>query len=291
MGVYLEPTDDGLPMRDAGSWAEEKLDYLTRYIWAFETSMREKPWRGRYYIDLMAGPGKNRVRETGNILLGSPLLALTTEFPFTRYHFAELDQDYVRALSRRCSESPLSDRVRIHSGDANVVTDEIVREIEASDRQWMPSHWHNLCLAFIDPEGFEIEWETVAKLARMRKMDLIVNFPIGGMNRFMPTAIANDAETAIDSFFGGREWRGIYLRFKDSPRLARELLNLYRSNLVAMEYKVTMGEDTGDEVLIRNSQRNTPMYYLMFASKHDLGNTFWKQITRRNVRGQMSFDW
>ncbi len=291
MGACLSPTDDGLPMRSAGSWVEEKLDYLSRYIWAFETSMREKPWRGRYYIDLLAGPGKNQVRETGKVLLGSPLLALTTEFPFTRYHFVELDESNLRVLSQRCSESPLWNRVRMHPGDANVATDEIVREIESEDRRWMLEKWHNLCLAFIDPEGFEIEWETIAKLARMRRMDLIINFPIGGMNRLMPTAVSHDADSVVDSFFGGREWREIYMRFKDSPRLARELLNLYRGKLVTLEYKVTLGEDTGDEVLIRNAQRNTPMYYLMFASKHDLGNTFWRQITRRNVRGQMTFDW
>lgn len=45
MNNYLIPEDDGLLMRPAGAWAEEKLDYLNRYINVFETAMyrtREK---------------------------------------------------------------------------------------------------------------------------------------------------------------------------------------------------------------------------------------------------------
>jgi len=89
MQRYLEPQDDGLLTRSSGSWAVSKLDYLARYIDVFETSMRQK-WAIRNYIDLMAGPGKDRVRDSGAILLGSPLLALVTRYPFTGYFFVDL---------------------------------------------------------------------------------------------------------------------------------------------------------------------------------------------------------
>jgi hypothetical protein len=75
MGTYLQPQDDGLPTRESGSWVVEKLDYLKRYIDVFETSMRDKLWRRRHYIDLFAGPGKCSVPK-GAVYLGSPLLAL-----------------------------------------------------------------------------------------------------------------------------------------------------------------------------------------------------------------------
>ena len=94
---YLKPEDDGLPLRAAGPWAQEKLDYLARYIAVFESSMHAK-WRVRNYVDLLAGPGKNRIRDTGAVILGSPLLALTTRYPFTGYHFVELDPGHAEAL-------------------------------------------------------------------------------------------------------------------------------------------------------------------------------------------------
>ena len=73
---YLKPIADGLPMRQSGTWAKAKLDYVNRYIAVFETSMRNK-WERRNYIDIFAGPGKNQVRDTDEVLLGSPPVSYT----------------------------------------------------------------------------------------------------------------------------------------------------------------------------------------------------------------------
>lgn len=97
MYTYLKKTEDGLPMRQTGRCAAVKLDYLRRYIDVFETSMRKK-WSFRNYIGLLAGPGKNLVEETGEVMLGSPLLALTTQYPFTGYYFVEQEEENARAL-------------------------------------------------------------------------------------------------------------------------------------------------------------------------------------------------
>lgn len=79
MEDYLLPVDVGLPMRAAGQWAKAKLDYLARHIDVFETSMCQC-WTLRNYVDLQAGTGKNRMRTSGEVVLGSPLLALTTTY-------------------------------------------------------------------------------------------------------------------------------------------------------------------------------------------------------------------
>ena len=134
MEVYLQPENDGLPVRDAGSWAKAKLDYLARYISVFETSMRQI-WSIRHYIDLFAGPGKNCIRDSGEIVLGSPLLALTTSFPFTGCFFAELMPVNADALQRRCKASPHYNRVHTLTGDSNVVVNDIVSQIVRLDRE------------------------------------------------------------------------------------------------------------------------------------------------------------
>jgi three-Cys-motif partner protein len=105
----LEPQNDGLPMRASGLWAREKLDYLERYVGVFITSMRKKPWRAIHYIDLFAGPGKCR-SETGEVYLGSPLIALQTAQPFDRYFYVDLDEQNITALKQRCAASSLQDR-------------------------------------------------------------------------------------------------------------------------------------------------------------------------------------
>lgn len=285
MSKYLKPEDDGLPMRPSGGWAAAKLDYLARYINTFETSMRAK-WPQRHYIDLMAGPGKNKVRGSEQVLLGSPLLALTTKFPFTRYYFVESSEANVAALQERCAALPNTADVKIKMGDCNVLVHEIVADVQQAGA--------SLNLAFLDPEGFELHWATVAKLASVRKMDLIINYPQGGFNRFARQSLQKQEKTAIDDFFGDYQWRDIFRAQQHgttSKGLHRQLIDLYKRKLNQMGYVEVMG---GDEILqtveplMRNS-RQAPLYRLLFASKHQLGLNFWKEVTARDMYGQRSF--
>jgi hypothetical protein len=50
--------------------------------------------------------------------------------------------------------------------------------------------------------------------------------------------------------------------------------------------EVRRDDEVGDEPLMRNVKRKAPLYRLLFASKHPLGETFWRAITRRDVHGQ-----
>jgi len=278
----LQPQEDDLLMRETGAWAAEKLDYLARYIDVFETSMRQK-WPVRCYIDLLAGPGKNVVRDSGAILLGSPLLALTTVYPFTGYFFTDILDENTKALQQRCTASPHSQRVDIRTGDCNDLVNDIVARIKRDDR-------HSLNLAFLDPAGMELQWKTVARLATVRRMDLIINYPQGGLNRSMPQAFETKGQTSVDDFFGSREWREIYQDWQNRESLLgihRRLIDFYRERLQDLGYTEVLRDDqVGDEPLIRNARRRAPLYRLLFASKHPLGHDFWHKVTRRDIHGQ-----
>jgi three-Cys-motif partner protein len=284
--TLLQPEDDGLAMRPAGKWAIEKLDYLARYIDLFQRGMRNK-WPYRNYIDLMAGPGKNRIKGSTRVLLGSPLLALTTGVPFNQYFFVDTKRKNVDALRRRCDASMYTRRVWIESGDCNAIVDSVVEKIRRDDSQ-------SLNLAFLDPEGFEMHWATVAKLASLKRMDLIINFPQLGLKRLMGPVIANEEWPIIDLFFGSKEWREIYGAYQKGElrkiMLVRRIIDHYRDNLEQLGYpEIQQGHDLfGTEPVMRNGQ-SAQLYRLLFASKHDRGNDFWAKITRRNAHGQGSF--
>lgn len=291
MESYLQSQEDGLLMRPSGSWVAEKLDYLERYINIFETSMHSKPWRKRHYIDLFAGPGKCLVSETGAVYLGSPLLSLTTPHPFTDYFFVDMDSDNIATLRQRCSVSSLHNRVQYFVGDSNLVVREIVEHILAVDREHIPGRWSSLNLAFLDPEGLELCWETVAILARPYTMDLIIHYPQGGLNRYMGQAFEAEEQTAADLFFGGTEWRKIYEKWRSKQTrfgIHRLLMDHYKEKLQDLGYKEAFRDDeVGDEPLIRNAKRKAPLYRLLFASKHPLGHDFWQKVICRDVHGQM----
>jgi three-Cys-motif partner protein len=289
MEEYLETEDDGLLMRPSGPWAVTKLDYLARYINIFETSMRNKPWRKRHYIDLFAGPGKCFIPEKNSVLIGSPLIALTTIYPFTDYFFVEKETDNVSALKKRCEKSPLFDHIQFRIDDSNDVINEIIKYILKVDNERIPDKWSSLNLAFLDPDGLELKWETLVTLAQPYSMDLIIHYSQMGLSRAMPNVFREEKFTAVDAFFGGLEWRKIY---EDSKRngkhfIHRQLMDFYKEKLQSLGYKeVLLDDEVNDEPLIRNAKTNAPLYRLIFASKNPLGHDFWQKVTRRDVHGQ-----
>ena len=164
--------DDGFPIRVFGPWTSVKLDYLRRYIYMFETSMRDRPWRQRNYIDLFAGSGKYREEKRGPVLLGSALIALSTEYPFTNLYLADANVENIEGLKSRCK--PSQSQLKYYAGDANIVVDNVVSEIADVDSRRISGKWSSLNLAFLDPDGLELEWSTVTKLASLFTMDLII---------------------------------------------------------------------------------------------------------------------
>ena len=288
MNTYLEPEDDSLPMRKSGPWVVEKLHYLRQYIDVFTTSMHAKPWRAMHYIDLFAGPGKCFVRENRTVHLGSPLLSLQTRYPFRRLFFAELESANINALKRRCRSSPRFSRIQFFEGDSNVRVHEIVQRISDLDGEYIEGRWSSINVAFLDPEGLELCWETVATLATVSRMDLIIHYPEMGLNRMMSKVLALDRDTLVDAFFGDREWRSIYRAQQGRRGIHRKLLDHYKGKLSDLGYaEVIGGDEVGYEPVVRNVKRRAPLYRVVFASKDPLGHEFWDKVTSRDAHGQL----
>jgi len=260
---YLQPVDDGLPARPSNDYARYKLKALETYLQIAPTAVKNSNWRDMYFIDLQAGPGKNRI-ET-EILLGSPLLSLSLKQPFTQYRFNDMDAKMVEALQTRVSASPLKDRVKIYNGDVNEVVDIVCDEIATRDKQFIKGMWSCFNVAFLDPEGLELHWDTVAKLARMKRMDLIINISTMGISRLEGV----QQNERIDRFFGSTQWRDCNTR--------RELINLYRQQLEPFEYYIDENPELPFHDISFKNSKNSEVYRLIFASKHPLGDNFWRK--------------
>jgi len=163
--------------------------------------------------------------------------------------------------------------------------------ILAVDRdRTLGNKWSSLNLAFLDPDGLELRWETIVTLARPYTMDLIIHYPQGGLNRYMGKAFESEEQTAVDFFFGDTEWRKIYEKWRNKKThlgIHRLLMDYYKERLQDLGYKEALRDDeVGDEPLIRNATRRAPLYRLLFASKHPLGHDFWRKVTQRDIHGQ-----
>lgn len=291
MDKYLLPEDDGLPARGSGEWVKEKLFYIQRYIDIFETAMRQKSWRRRIYIDLFAGPGKCIIRGTNEYLLGSPLLALRTQYPFTDYYFGDLEQHNIEYLVERSKGSKVTQN-HIHPliGDANLKVKQVVEDIKQSDKPFIQGVGSCLNLAFLDPEGLELEWATVEALGEMKTMDLIIHYSQSGLTRNLDRYFEMGEDTVIDRFFGDRNCRNVYkdaLLRRETVGTHRMLIDYYKAKLAKLGYVVINDrQQTVREPLIRNTETHAPLYRLVFASKHPLGNKIWNEVTSKNFYGQ-----
>jgi spore photoproduct lyase len=276
----IENASDGLPIRCVGLWSKDKYFYLKRYFEIFTTGMKER-WRGElYYIDLFAGCGKCRVRETCEEIDGSALVSLSVKYPFKKYIMVELDPDVVDALKKRVEKTPYKERVKIIPGDCNEEVEKIIAEIPE----------RSLSLAVVDPTGLHIGFKTLEKLTKDRKIDLVITFPEGMDIKRNLSKYIKQSHSILDNYIGDEGWRRPFQQdIKDINRLTsthieKSLIGYYRDNLGKLGYKEIR---SGDEILIRSSKKNLPLYYLLFASKHPLGHAFWNKISKISPTGQM----
>jgi three-Cys-motif partner protein len=127
----VDVAEDGLFCgQPVGKWAEEKHDRVSFYAKLFSTGMKAK-WDERVYIELYAGAGYSRIRDTTRIIAGSPIRALLLEHPFDKYIFCEKGAEEMEALRARVNRTAPSARVAFIQGDCNERVDDILAEIPA----------------------------------------------------------------------------------------------------------------------------------------------------------------
>ncbi|MEK7793545.1 MAG: three-Cys-motif partner protein TcmP [Candidatus Hydrogenedentota bacterium] len=199
-----------------GDWTREKLDIVGRYLTAYSLALKNKPFR-KIYIDAFAGTGYRVERDTekdsDEILLvpnaietveftdGSARIALKTEPPFDEYVFIEKSRRRIDELEKLRAEFPtLSDNIRIHHDDCNDCLQRVCRETD----------WKNeRAVAFLDPFGMQVDWETVRAIAETEAMDLWTLFPLGvGVNRMLKKNgdIRSSWCERLNKIFGTVDW-------------------------------------------------------------------------------------
>lgn len=173
---FLLSEPDDLPPLRCKSHTFYKLEAIGRYMEAFNQALKNKDWiLERYYIDLQAGRGKVSIGD--KLYLGSPLIALTIDPSFTQYRLNELKTENYEILAKRVAQAARHSRVRLFQRDGNEVVHDICDEINAREAQGkIQGKGSTVNLAFLDPYGLELKWSTVERLARIRRMDLIINF-------------------------------------------------------------------------------------------------------------------
>ena len=161
--------DDGLPTRDSGYWAEDKLWHWNRYVEITTRAMVGKPtWPGGViYVDLFCGPGVCLIRNSKRRIPGSPLIAASAPKQFAKLLLCEIDPSNAAACESRLRSMQAPPSFQMFRGDCNLEIDSIALQIPRGA----------LTLAFLDPTGLHLDMETVRKLSQCGAVDLLILFP------------------------------------------------------------------------------------------------------------------
>ncbi len=195
-----------------GSWTEEKLAIVKKYLQAYATALKRQKFR-KIYIDAFAGTGTRRVKkdmsqpldlfekdpDVTEFLTGSTINALEVNPKFDEYYFIEQDSNKLELLKQTTQNYQHKAIIHYVSDDSNRFLKTLCDKID----------WErNRAVLFLDPFGMELDWSTVEVIASKHAIDVWLLFPIQSVNRLLPNdGVLPDAwKDTLNKFFGNAEW-------------------------------------------------------------------------------------
>ena len=262
-----------------GAWTTQKLEILSRYLDAYTTALKNQGFN-LIYVDAFAGAGVWSPDSTYDIadygeyremVEGSASIALNVaDRSFDRLIFIDKDEECSASL-RELSDSYPGRNIQVVSADANIVLPRICKLMGDFDR----------AVVFLDPFATQVNWSTVEAIAKTRKIDCWILFPLMAIARMMPIQQEPTPalSTQLDRIFGSREhWQRLY---QPDPQFSmfdsdtgqqrssgsEQIAELYRERLDSAFAGVAPTRRT-----LRNSM-NSPIFDLFFAASNPAGAT------------------
>jgi len=262
--------DDGLYTPEVGDWAERKYRLLWHYANLFATSMKHK-WDKRVFIDLFAGAGHARIRGTNRIVQTSSLLALQVTDPFDCYIFCDSDSRCIDSLKERVARLASTSQCFFEPCNVNTSCTDLINDV--------PTHGPQnkvLSFCFIDPFKLaDIRFETIKSLSS-RFVDFLIHIP--AMDPIRNEGIYySEISTIVAAYLGIAEWRD--LRSIGDQTIPFDVFIANRLDSQMRELGYHHG-GISENVMIRSTDRNLPLYRLGFYSRNPLGEKFWKEAKK-----------
>jgi three-Cys-motif partner protein len=274
-------TDD-LPVGEVGEWALLKHDYLKRYIDVSRAARRKflngkngnRPG-GATYIDLFCGAGRSRIKNTGELVDGSAIVAwkasVASSTPFSKIYVCDADPGNLDACVARLKalDAPVEGFALEAIDAAPIVTQSILEK-----------HPYGLHFAFLDPFNLEtLDFSLIQQLSKVKRMDLLIHVSAMDLQRNLLSNL-DSKKSIFDQFSPG--WRESVDTHGTQEVVRVRLLEFWRSKLKALNVW-----PSSKHRLISGSI-GQPLYWLILAASHDLAHQFWD--TASNPEGQDKFD-
>lgn len=263
--TQVEP--DGLPYNDVGNWTEEKHRLVAYYAAQFSGAMKDK-FQKRVYIELYAGAGYSRIRESARIIPGSPINALTLKEPFDKYIFCEADDKKRAALEVRIRRHAATNSdVTVVPGDCDT---NIANILNAIPRHSKTNKVLSLC--FVDPDDIGIKFATLRALGTNRMVDFVVLLALY-MDALRAEQHYVKNTVKVDQLLGTALW---HQRWQEAKHKGGNFPHFLAHEFIgSME---TMGYIPPPFYSMRKVfyyEKNYPLYAVGLFSRHPLAYKLW----------------
>jgi three-Cys-motif partner protein len=161
-----------------GPWTEDKINIFVKYLKAYLTIMSNQRFE-LIYFDGFAGCGEIESENYNTLIEGvaSKVLNIVHKKKFDFYYLIEKDPKIANKLKKLVDEH-FSDfkNVYIIEDDCNVKLKDLANYLRKN----------SFCraLAFIDPYGLEVNWESLSIFKELG-VDMWILIPTGGVNRML----------------------------------------------------------------------------------------------------------
>lgn len=200
MNLISEP-----PTTYGGSWTEKKLEILERYIDAYTTALKNKPFQ-LIYIDAFAGTGyvETQDEDAKDFIHGSAARAVgITDKAFDELIFIEKDPNRCCELES-LRQAHLDRDIQIENLDANEYFNNLHQDWD-----------YRRGVLFLDPFATQVEWSTIETIANFNALDTWILFPTYAVARILPTSrkpddISSGWADRLTEVYGNGDWRNLY---------------------------------------------------------------------------------
>lgn len=267
--ISVHPDEYYIP--EVREWSLEKYKLVGSYCDIFTNGMKDK-WNQLVYIDLFAGAGYARIIETGKTYLSSALIAMSLPVKFSKYILCEDDPERYLALKSRIEKNFSHLNVSLLNGDSNKNVVQIL--------SLLPKFGKNntlLPFCFVDPFSLNLHFNTIAHLGGKRLMDFLILQALHMDGNRNLSKYIKEENDKIALYLGDPDWR---IKFNESCKsnssnFVRFLAEQYMIKMKSIGY---LPENNMHQ--IRSNEKNLPLYYLAFYSKHPRGIDYYKRVEK-----------
>lgn len=238
------------------AWSVVKLLLLAGWVYVY-TTIIPKYFEHYWYIDLLAGSGTTYVKETRDVVAGSPFIShFFAREPFEKYVYVEQRHDRCVALQQRVNKL-MGGKAEVYEGDCNRLIDSI-----------LPTGGRSHGLVFVDNEGFNVVWSTVEAVLQSNT-DVLILFPTSSVER----VVSERTRSSLNNFYGRNSWMEAQER--------EDFLNIYVQQLIRRFAALRRKEAYSSNVRVGSGQF---FYDIILTCKDGPYVRAWEYLKKR-------FDW